>query len=48
MDKTFPIEEALISPLVELVMKEILGVKYIPKDDENNASDDMSNVQLKK
>lgn len=48
MDKTFPIEEALISPLVELVMKEILGVKYIPKDDENNASDDMSNVQIKK
>lgn len=48
MDKTFPIEEALISPLVELVMKEILGVKYIPKDDENNASDDMSNMQMKK
>jgi len=48
MDKTFPIEEALISPLVELVMKEILGVKYTPKDDENNASDDTSNMQTKR
>ena len=48
MDKTFPIEEALISPLIELTVKELSGFKYLPKDDDNNASDDLSNIQVKK
>ena len=44
MDKNFPIEDALISPLIELVVKELSGAIYKPKDDENNASDDLANL----
>jgi len=33
MDCTFPIEGALINPLVEMVVKELLGAEYRPMDD---------------
>lgn len=48
MDVFFPIEEALISPLIELIIKELSGAKYTPMDENNNATDDMSNIQVKK
>lgn len=44
LDRRFPIEEALIPPLIELVVKELSGAKYQPKDSENNASDDLSKL----
>lgn len=40
----FPIETALIPPLIELIVKELLGALYKPNDDTNNAKDDLSEV----
>nr|DAH00788.1 MAG TPA: Structural protein [Crassvirales sp.] len=47
IDKEFPIESALVPPLVELVIKELRGPEYSPKDEENNAKDDLSEVTVK-
>lgn len=47
MDKTFPIEDALVPPIIELVVKELLGAEYIKKDEENNAKDDLSDENRK-
>lgn len=44
MDKTFPIEDALVPPIIELVVKELLGAEYRPKDETNNAKDELSEV----
>ena len=44
LDKEFPIEDALIPPLTELVVKELSGVIYKPEDSENNATDDLANL----
>lgn len=41
LDREFPIESALVPPLIELVVKELLGAEYIKKDEENNAKDDL-------
>lgn len=47
LDKTFPIEEALIPPMIELVVKELLGAEYIKRDEENNAKDDLPDENRK-
>lgn len=44
MDMDFPIEEALIPPMLELIVKELSGSIYNPADQENNASDDLSKL----
>lgn len=44
LDKKFPLEDALIPQLLEMVLKDILGVSYRPKDDINNANDDLSDL----
>lgn len=44
MEQDFPIEEALVPPLLELVSKELLGSVYKPEDNENNATDDLANI----
>ena len=44
MDKPFPLEEALIPQLIELVVKELKGPEYSPEDKENNADDNLSEV----
>lgn len=44
LDAEFPLEEGLISPLLELVIKTVLGGIYKPEDDKNNANDDLSNL----
>lgn len=44
MNDEFPIEEALIPNLLELVIKDVLGATLRPKDRENNASDDLANI----
>lgn len=44
MDKRFPIEESLVTPLVELAVKEISVPKYQAEDNINNSSDDLSTI----
>ncbi len=44
LDKEFPLEDALIPPLTELVTKELSGAIYKPEDSENNAMDDLANL----
>lgn len=46
LDKDFPIEEALIPVLIELVVKVLSGVKYQPADRRNNALDDLAQLAL--
>ena len=41
LDAEFPIRDYLVPTLIELVVKEISGTKYLPKDEKNNASDDL-------
>lgn len=48
IDKEFPIEEALVPPLIELVVKELTNSVYKPEDTENNAKDDLANLVVKK
>ena len=47
LDRTFPIEDALIPPMIELVVKELLGAEYRPADETNDAKDNLSNVTSK-
>lgn len=44
LDMPFHLEEALIPQVVQLVVKELSGSIYKPKDSENNASDDLSEL----
>lgn len=44
LDMPFHLEEALIPQVVQLVVKELSGSIYKPKDDENNSSDDLSEL----
>lgn len=45
LEWTFPIEDALVSTLIDMVVKELLGAVYRPKDPTNNADDDLSSIQ---
>lgn len=46
LDRTFPIEEALVQPLIELVVNELKRAEYtILEDDINNANDDSPEQQ---
>lgn len=47
LDMQFPLEEALIPVMIELCVKELLGVVYKPSDDQNNANDDLNNISIK-
>lgn len=44
LDNTYPLEEALIPLAVEFIVKELTGAAYKPKDDQNNAADDLSEI----
>lgn len=44
LDAIAPIEEGLIPIIINSVLKELLGAAYRPKDPENNAKDDLSNI----
>ena len=48
LDNTFPIEEALIPPMIELIVKELLGAEYRPEDKTNDAKDELSEVIIKR
>ena len=47
MDKDFPIEDALVPPLIELVVKELSTSEYKPEDTNNNAHDDLEGLVVK-
>lgn len=47
MDKTFPMEDALVPPLIELIVKELTGAVYKPDDENNDAKDNLSNISTK-
>ena len=44
LDMKFPIENALVPIVTELVIKELLGASYRPKDSINNSNDDLSDI----
>lgn len=48
LDRTFPIEEALVSPLIELVVNELRKAEYASSDENNNADDDLDEVNIKR
>ena len=47
LNSTFPLEDALIPPLIEFVVKELLGASYRPADSVNNANDDLEGLAVK-
>lgn len=44
MDANFPIREYLVPPLIELVVKELVGQKYHPIDTKNDAADSLAGL----
>ena len=44
LDREFPIEDALIPPMIERVVKELLGAEYRPKDESNDANDALASL----
>ena len=48
LDRTFPIEEALVPPLIELVVNELRKAEYAPSDEENNADDNLDEANTKR
>ena len=47
LDSEFPIREHLVPPLIELVVKALLGSKFQPIDKQNNAADNLSEMTSK-
>ena len=47
LDREFHIENALIPPLIQLVVEELTKAEYKPEDKENNSDDDLSEVVSK-
>lgn len=48
LDSTFPLEEGIVPPLIEMVVKELRSVEYSPEDKRNDADDTLANVSLNK
>lgn len=44
LDQEFPLEVDLIPQMLELIIKELLGVNYRPKDVQNDDNDDLSDI----
>lgn len=42
LDMYFPVEQALVQPIIDLILKELSTVLYLPSDDTNNSADDIS------
>lgn len=47
LDEDFPIRDYLVPSLIELVVKELTGVKYQAADVRNNANDDLAQLGVK-
>lgn len=48
LDKIFPIEDALVPQLIQLVVEELTKAEYKPEDKKNNSDDDLSDIVTKK
>lgn len=44
LDRSFPLEEGLVIPLMELVIQKVYAAAMTPEDSINNANDDLSNI----
>ena len=44
MDREFPLEEGLVTTVIELVVKYLSGVIYKPADSANDANDDLADL----
>ncbi len=44
LDEEFPVRDYLVPQLIELVVRELSGSIYKPKDSENNSSDDLASI----
>lgn len=44
LDMTFPLEESLISPLLEMVVKDLTSAMFKPEDDVNNGKDETGDL----
>ena len=42
LDKHFPLDDSFLPMLMQLVVKDITGAAWKPKDDDNNANDDLA------
>ena len=43
LDKTFPLEEGLVHPLIEIIVKQLGPSVDLPQDQEDNDQDDLAN-----
>ena len=44
MEQEFPLEAELVPQMLELIVKELLGVNYRPKDDYNDDADNLADI----
>lgn len=44
LDQNFPLEADLIPQMIELITKELLGVNYRVKENQNNSTDDIADL----
>jgi hypothetical protein len=44
LEKVFPLEESLISPLLEMVVKDLTSAMFKPEDDVNNGKDETGDL----
>jgi hypothetical protein len=44
MDKEFPMESYLVPALINDVVKQLLGSRYVPRDSYNNSKDDIADI----
>lgn len=44
MELTFPLEDALIPNLIQMIMQDLLGASWRPKDTSNNDKDELSDI----
>lgn len=47
LDRDFPIEEALVPPLIQIVVQELRGPEYAPSDEKNDANDTLDETNIK-
>lgn len=44
LDQIFPLEEGLVSPLLEMVVKDLMSASLRPEDNTNNGKDDLGDL----
>ena len=44
LDKEFPLEEGLVTTLIQTAVQFLSGASYKPTDSQNNAADDLSEI----